>query len=331
MLVVTSALLAGACGGTDAPNAPPSPSTTTLPPSFPVANSGVGGPFGAVGPVYRVAVERLGRNRIAPSQTGRSVSHAVLVAYRQFGSGPNLLLISGEHSTMTSWDPKFLLDLATHFTVTEFDFPDVGYSAPDSRYESVAALADDTAGLVWALDLDKPTVLGWGFGGEVALSLVERHPGLIWRLVLADATPGGSVATQPSRAAAAALASPLVTPTELSYVEFPIDADAARATWLADTSKVTADVITAAAVVHEAEVVADGYRSDAVAKDLSSVGIPTLIFQGGQDIVVPETNAYTLGAFLPHATVVMFAQSGYASLFEDSRTVVEDLESFAKP
>ena len=331
VLVFASALLAGACGGTDAPNGSPSPSTTTLPPSLPVANSGVGGPFSAVGQVYRVAVERLGRNRIAPRQsTGQSLSHTVLVAYRQFGSGPNLLLINGEHSTMTSWDPKFLLDLAAHFTVTEFDFPDIGYSAPDSRYESIAALADDTAGLVWALGLDKPIVLGWGFGGEVALSLVERHPGLVWRLVLADATPGGSTATQPSRVVAETLASSLVTPTELSYVEFPIDADAARATWLADTSKVTADVMTAAAVVHEAEVVADGYRSDDVAKDLNSVGIPALIFQGGQDIVVPETNAYTLDVLLPHARLVMFAESGYASLFENSHIVIDDLEDFVK-
>jgi pimeloyl-ACP methyl ester carboxylesterase len=329
VLVVAGALVAGACGTTVPPTGAPSPSTTTLPRSFVVANSGVGGPFSGVGPVYRVAVVRLGRNRIAPRQaTGQFLSHTVLVAYRRFGSGPNLLLINGEHSTMTSWDPSFLFDLAAHFTVTEFDFPDVGYSAPDDRYASVAALGDYTAGLIWALGLDKPTVLGWGFGGEVALSLVERHPGLIWRLVLADATPGGSAAAEPSPAVAESLASPLDTPTELSYVEFPVDADAARATWLSDTSKVTADVMTAAAVVHEAKVVAEGYLSDVVAKHLDAVGIPTLIFQGGRDIVVPPANAYTLDAFLAHARLVMFGESGYGSLFEDTRTVVGDLESF---
>jgi pimeloyl-ACP methyl ester carboxylesterase len=329
VVVFASALFASACDGGGAPSASPSPSTTTLPPPLRVANSGVGGPFGAVGPVYRIAVDRLGRNRIAPRPSAaQSVANTVVLAYRQFGSGPNLLLISGEHSTMTTWDPKFLLELASHFTVTEFDFPDVGYSAPDDRYSSVAALADDTAGLVWALGLTKPTVFGWGFGGEVALSLVERHPGLVWRLVLADATSGGPEATQPSDAVAATLASPLVTPTEMSYVEFPIDADAARVTWLADTSKVTADVMTAAAVAHEAEVVANGYRSDTVAEDLGSVGIPTLILQGGQDIVIPENNAYTLEALLPHARLVMFAQGGYGSIFEDSPTVLDDVEAF---
>ena len=194
VFVIAVALGAGACGATGTPRGAGSPTTTTttLPEPLAVANSGVGGPFNAVGPVYRVAVARLGRNRIAPRLSkGMFATDTVLVAYRQFGSGPDLLLISGEHSTMTSWDPKFLLDLAAHFTVTEFDFPDVGYSAPDRRYTSVAALADDAAGLIWALGLGRPTVLGWGLGGEVALSLVERHPGLIWRLVLADATPGG--------------------------------------------------------------------------------------------------------------------------------------------
>lgn len=232
---------------------------------------------------------------------------------------------------MTSWDPRFLLDLAAHFTVTEFDFPDVGYSAPDAKYTSIAALADYTAGLIWALGLNRPTVLGWGLGGEVALSLVERHPGLVWRLVLADATPGGAMATQPTRAVANALASPLETPAELSYLEFPSGSESARATWLADTSKVTADVMTAAAVVHEAEVVATAFRSDVVAQHLGVVGVPTLIFQGGRDVVVPPANAYLLDALLPHPSLVVFEQAGYAALFENARSVVRDLENFTGP
>ncbi len=332
--VVAVALGAGACGATDAPRgaASPTTTTTTLPEPLAVANSGVGGPFAAVGPVYRVAVDRLGRNRIAPRLSkGMLVSGTVLVAYRQFGSGPDLLLIAGEHSTMTSWDPKFLLDLAAHFTVTEFDFPDVGYSAPDTRDTSVAALADDTAGLIWALDLERPTVLGWGLGGEVALALVERHPGLIWRLVLADATPGGDAATLPSRPVSDALASPNETPTELSYLEYPTDEQSARATWLSDTASVIADVMTAAAVVHEAEVAANGYGSNLVEQNLEAVGIPTLIFQGGQDVVVPPANAYALDALLPHARLVVFARSGYASLFEDAPTVIKDLQGFVSP
>lgn len=333
VVLAVAVLLLGACGGSDAPHGTrPSPTTTTLPASLPVANSGVGGPFSAVGPVYRVAVSRLGRNRIAPRDSdGQLQTRAVVLAYRQFGSGPDLLLISGEHATMTSWDPQFLLDLAAHFTVTEFDFPDVGYSAPDARYTSVAALADYTAGLIWALGLSRPVVLGWGFGGEVALSLVERHPGLIWRLVLAEATPGGPSATQPSRAVEAKLASPLETPTELSYVEFPSGAETARATWLTDASKVTEDVMTAAAVVHEAEVVENGYRSDTVTQRLGSVGIPVLIFQGGRDGIVPQENAYLLDVLLPHARLVVFPQAGYASLFEEARTVASDLQSFISP
>jgi pimeloyl-ACP methyl ester carboxylesterase len=330
MLVVGSLVL-GACGGRDAPHRTPSTTTTTLPSPQRIGSSGVGGSFSSVGYVYRIAISGLGRNRIAPRQPpGPLQAHSVVVAYRQFGSGPNLLLVSGEHATMTSWDPKFLLDLAAHFRVTEFDFPDIGYSAPDARYTSVAALADYTAGLVWALGLSRPTVLGWGFGGEVALSLVERHPGLVWRLVLADATLGGTSATQPSRAVAAALASPLETPTELSYIEFPPSDETARVNWLADTSKMTADVMTAAAVAHEADVVANGYRSDTVAQWIGSVGIPTLIFQGGKDEIVPLQNAYLLDELIPHAHLVLLNQGGYASLFEDAQVVVSDLEAFIR-
>ncbi|MGA8297252.1 MAG: alpha/beta hydrolase, partial [Acidimicrobiales bacterium] len=319
LVVVAVGTTFAACRTDDPTTGGPTTTTTTLPQSVGVTSSGVGGPFAAVGQVYRVAVGRLGRNRIAPRvDKGQFVAPTVLVAYRQFGSGPNLLLISGEHSTMTSWDPRFLLALAAHYTVTEFDFPDVGFSAPDARYTSVTALADYTAGLVWALGLERPTVLGWGFGGEVALSLVERHPGLIWRLVLADATAGGALSTPPATDVAQSLASPVETPTELSYLFYPLGAASSRATWLSDSSKVTADVMTAAAVLHEANVVANGYSSDRVEKSLGQVGIPTLVFAGGEDDVVPAQNADLLAALIPHAQFDLFPHGGYATLFEEA-------------
>ena len=49
-----------------------------------------------------------------------------------------------------------------------------------------------TAGLVLTLGLSDPTVLGWGLGGEIALSLAKRHPGIVSSLVLVDTSVGGA-------------------------------------------------------------------------------------------------------------------------------------------
>ena len=77
---------------------------------------------------------------------------------------------------MSWWDPALLSDLSSHYTVTMFDLPGAGYSGPTPSPLSLPWLADMTAGLVLTLGLSDPIVLGWGLGGEIALSLAERHP-----------------------------------------------------------------------------------------------------------------------------------------------------------
>ncbi len=56
---------------------------------------------------------------------------------------------------------------------------------------SLSWLADMTAGLSLTVGLSDPIVLGWGMGGQIALSLAERHPGLIASLILVDTSAGG--------------------------------------------------------------------------------------------------------------------------------------------
>ena len=122
---------------------------------------------------------------------------------------------------MTWWDPQLLTDLAGHFTVTIFDLPGVGYSAPLPGTPSVESYADATAGLIYSLHLTAPTVLGWGLGGSIALALAERHVGLLSRLVLVDATAGGREAVAMSPGVTAAFASPTALLGALARIIFP--------------------------------------------------------------------------------------------------------------
>jgi pimeloyl-ACP methyl ester carboxylesterase len=48
-------------------------------------------------------------------------------------------------------------------------------------------LADDVAAMIRAVG-EPATVLGFSFGGRIAMRLVERHPGLVNRLILASTT-----------------------------------------------------------------------------------------------------------------------------------------------
>ena len=321
-----------ACGAGSATQGSPaaSPPTTTLPVVTVVAGSAAGGTFSTLGSVERVSVLAVAPGRLAPRllADGMLGPGSLQIGFRQFGSGPDLLLITGEHGSLTSWDPQLLLELGSSYRVTVLDLPGIGYSEPSPHAETVPSLADLTAGLIWSLGLSQPTVLGWGFGGEIAMSLVERHPGLVWRLVLADTTAGGPRSFRPAAAVSRLLASPSATMPEISRLFFPATASAARVSWLDDLGQITPDDVTAPAVEAQGALVAKTYRDSVVAHDLGRIGIPTLIFAGSNDAIMPLANARELARRIAHARLIIFSGAGYASIFQYASDFVGELTTF---
>lgn len=93
------------------------------------------------------------------------------------------------HSGM--WRPQ-LDALATDRRVVAPDLKGFGASdAPaDPSAYSMAGYADDVAGLLSGLELDRVVVVGLSMGGYVAFSLLARHRPLVAGLVLADTRAG---------------------------------------------------------------------------------------------------------------------------------------------
>jgi pimeloyl-ACP methyl ester carboxylesterase len=123
---------------------------------------------------------------------------ALSMAYRQFGSGPELLMIAGQASPMSIWPSTTLAALADHFRITIYDNRDLGNTTDTSQPFALTDLADDAAGLITALGLDRPAVFGWSMGGEIALLLAVRHPDALSSLAITGATPGGPHSVLPS-------------------------------------------------------------------------------------------------------------------------------------
>jgi pimeloyl-ACP methyl ester carboxylesterase len=121
----------------------------------------------------------------APIRVART--SAGTVAYRELGSGPELLLIAGAGASMDDWPPAFVDALAAHHHVVVFDNAGVGrtaaVSAPASL--SITAMTSQTSALISALGLRRPAVLGWSMGGMVAQALAVSHPAQVSRLILA--------------------------------------------------------------------------------------------------------------------------------------------------
>ncbi len=304
-----------------------STSTTTTTTPVPVSVGGGGTSVARV----RVAALAPGATALPlVSPSSASWLKMVPIAYTSVGSGPDLLLIEGEDGSLAWWNPTLVSDLALHYRVTMFDLPGAGYSGAPTAPLSVAWLADMTAGLALTLGLVHPVVLGWGLGGEIALSLAERHPGLASSLVLVDTSGGGAGATRPSKAIDQLLALPGATPSELSKLLFPLTTAGTLQgiAWKNGLFIGTTDWLTAPAISAEARLQQAFWKSSPVTAGLVHVTRRALVVSGTDDIVFPPANASLLAAEMPRATVVMLPGAGYGAIDQDTPEFVAALEKF---
>ena len=108
------------------------------------------------------------------------------IYYQEYGQGQPLLLIHGGALNCDSWQP-YLATFAQHYRVITPDSRGHGQTANPTGTMSFALLADDMASLIQALDLHRPLICGYSDGGQVALEIGMRHPGLPQALIIGGA------------------------------------------------------------------------------------------------------------------------------------------------
>ena len=104
-------------------------------------------------------------------------ANGLRVYYEVYGEGEPLLLIHGGTATSQSW-ASHLPAFAEHFRVFAPDSRGHGRTDNPTGGLGYRAMADDVAASIDALGLHRPLVLGYSDGGQVALELGMRYPGL---------------------------------------------------------------------------------------------------------------------------------------------------------
>jgi pimeloyl-ACP methyl ester carboxylesterase len=116
--------------------------------------------------------------------TGKYIEANGLSAYYEaHGDGWPLLLIHGGTATAQSW-VSHLPAFTGHFRVFTPDSRGHGRTENPAGELDYRVMADDMAALIGALGLQKPLVLGYSDGGQIALELGIRYPGLAGALIL---------------------------------------------------------------------------------------------------------------------------------------------------
>lgn len=104
------------------------------------------------------------------------------------GSGLPLVLLHGALGTIDTCFPQLLPRLAAGRKVVAVELQGHGHSPDIDRPLTYRDMANDVGGLIEALDLGQPDVVGYSLGGAVGLELTLRHPSLVRNLVYAGGT-----------------------------------------------------------------------------------------------------------------------------------------------
>ena len=113
------------------------------------------------------------------------------IGYKMVGKGDPILLFNGASDNMDAWDPSFLKGLSLNHTVIVFDSRGIGNTTAGSKPYSMQLLANDAAGLLDALNIDKADVFGYSLGSFIAQQFTVSYPEKVNRLILVAASCGG--------------------------------------------------------------------------------------------------------------------------------------------
>jgi pimeloyl-ACP methyl ester carboxylesterase len=237
--------------------------------------------------------------------------------YIEVGAGDPLLLImgfGGDHLAWVFQTPAF----AERFRVIAFDNRGAGQSdVPDVAY-TTRMMADDAAGLLDALGVERAHVLGVSMGGMIAQELALSHPQRVWSLQL------HCTLARPDRYMDALIESwrtvrTKVTPEEwmrivalwlfspTTYAERPEFVEAVIQTGIANPHP-----FTLTGFLRQGDAV----RSHDTLARIGTLRAPTLVSVAEDDILVPPRFSRALAAAVPNAQLRVVPRAGHCLFWE---------------
>ena len=253
--------------------------------------------------------------------------------YEIHGDGFPLVMIMGLGANIDWWTSDMIEACSQYFKTIIFDNRGAGRTDKPEIDYSIKMFADDTAGLMDVLNIERAHVLGASMGGSIAQELVLNYPEKVEKLVLGCSACGGSKQIIPS----------------LDVLEqFTGRLDAM------DPEKVVQDVIPLLFTEvftknnpnfiesYKQKLLVSVMPSDAYQRQLNAVmgfnsyrrlkkiQAPTLIIHGKKDILSPVENAEILAEKIPGAKLLLLENAGHSYHQPDPDKVINAILEFLK-
>jgi pimeloyl-ACP methyl ester carboxylesterase len=238
------------------------------------------------------------------------------IAYKKFGSGPPMVMIMGYAGTMDMWPPALLQRLSEEYTVIIFDNRGMGLSTSSPREYSIPLFAQDTVGLMQALNISRAHAFAWSMGTDIAQEIAIEYPENVDGLILYAADSGGKEAISPSPEVIGILANTSGTEqergTRLVSLLFPGSWFQTHSDFYSYFPRVTESSPPANI---ERQALAIEHWNGSYSR-LPQIKANTLLVTGTEDVITPPENSFIIGRQIPGAWVVQFRDAGHGLMYQ---------------
>jgi pimeloyl-ACP methyl ester carboxylesterase len=274
-------------------------------------------------------------HQTAPTQFVEA--NGVRFAYRRFGKPDGVPLVFNQHftGTMDHWDPAVTDGLATEREVILFNNAGVSSSSGEvpASFEQMAANA---VSFIKALGLPKVDVLGFSIGGFVAQEITLQAPDLVRRLVLVGTGPrsGEGMATLTPEAQEIFGA----TYDEPDHLWLRVHFTRSEKSQAAGREFLKRFRLRAENRDPEVNEKVAPAQIEAISKwgaprekpfeYLKSIRQPTLVVNGGKDVIIYSVNSFILQQHLPNAQLILYPDANHGSQYQYPALFVADVTRF---
>jgi len=264
-------------------------------------------------------------------------TNGVRFAYRRFGKAAGVPLVFNQHftGTMDHWDPAVTNGFAKDREVILFNNAGVSSSSGEVP-TSIEEMAANAIAFIGALELSKIDVLGFSIGGFVAQEIASHASSLVRKLILVGTGPrGGEGMANLTPEAQQIFGATYEEPDHLWLAVHFTKSQASQAAGRDFLKRFRLRKENRDPEVNEKVALAQlealgkwGIQFDGAYDYLKSISQPTLIVNGGKDVIIYSVNSFILQQHLPNAQLILYPDANHGSQYQYPELFVRHASTF---